>query len=255
MVLMPMEETAMKVSDIMTTDIAVAERDTTAEEIATMMRDENVGAIPVVDEENALEGIVTDRDIVIRCIANGRDPSECTAEDIMTDDCQAVSPDTDVEEAAKLMAKHQVRRLPVIEDGELVGMLSIGDVAVKEGDDVLSGDALQEISQGVRDEGMPGAEGSAAAFRMREGQRGASRSGVRTRGERRPKEEPYDGADRRRQPQGLRSESSGRKQGIANRSAREENARNDKVVPFRRENQVRNKNVQKPKRGTGKRAS
>jgi hypothetical protein len=159
-----------------------------------------------------------------------------------------------VQEAAKLMAKHQIRRLPVVEDGELVGMLSIGDVAVKEGDDHLSGDALQEISQGVRDEGMPGGEGS-AAFRMREGQRGASRSGVRTRGERRPKEEPFDGVDQRQQPQGLRSESSSRKQGIANRNAREENARNDKVVPFRKENEVRNKNVQKPKRGKGKRAS
>jgi CBS domain-containing protein len=243
----------MRVSDIMTTDIAVAERDTTAEEIATMMRDENVGAIPVVDEENALEGIVTDRDIVVRCIANGRDPSECTAEDIMTDDCHAVAPDTDVREAANLMAKYQIRRLAVIEDGELVGMLSIGDVAVKEGDDGLSGDALQEISQGVRDEGMPGGEGN-GAFRMRDGQRGASRSAVRTRGERRPKEERYDGTERR-QPQGLRSESSDRKQGIANRSAREENERNDKVVPFRKENEVRNKNVEKPKRGGSKRAS
>jgi CBS domain-containing protein len=250
----PKEETAMRVSDIMTTEIAVAERDTTAEEIATMMRDENVGAIPVVDEENALEGIVTDRDIVVRCIAHGRDPAECTAEDIMTDDCHAVAPDIDVKEAARIMAKFQVRRLPVVEDGELVGMLSIGDVAVKEGNDDLSGDALQEISQGVRDEGMPGGEGS-AAFRMREGQRGASRSGVKSRGERRPKEEPYDGADRRRQPQGLRSEASSRKQGIANRSAREENARNDKVVPFRKENEVRNKNVAKPKRASRKRVS
>jgi CBS domain-containing protein len=243
----------MNVSDIMTTDIAVAERDTTAEEIATMMRDENVGAIPVVDDENALEGIVTDRDIVVRCIANGRDAAECTAEDIMTDDCHAVPPDTNVEEAARMMAKYQIRRLAVIEDGELVGMISIGDVAVKEGDDHLSGDALQEISQGVRDEGMPGGEGS-ATFRMHDGQGGASRSGIRTRRERQPKQEPFDDSDRRRQPQGLRSESSDRKQGIANRSSREENARNDNVVPFRKENEVRNKNVQKPKSGTGKRA-
>ena len=244
----------MRVSDIMTTDIAVAERETTAEEIATMMRDENVGAIPIVDEENALEGIVTDRDIVVRCIANGRDPSECTAEDIMTDDCHGIPPDTDVREAARIMAQYQIRRLAVVEDGELVGMLSIGDVAVKEGNDHLSGDALQEISQGVRDEGMPGGEGT-AAFRMHEGQQGASRAGLKTRGERRPKEEPHDGAERRRHPQGLKSDSSDRMQGIANRSAREENVRNDKVVPFRKENEIRNKNVEKPKRGATKRAS
>jgi CBS domain-containing protein len=238
----------MKVSDIMTTDVSVAERETTVEELATLMRDENVGSIPIVDEENSLEGIITDRDIVVRCIAAGKDPAECTAEEIMTDDCHAVSPESDVKEAARLMAEHQIRRLAVIEDGELVGMLSIGDVAVKEGDDSLSGDALEEISRGVKDEGMPGGEGS-ASFRMKESQAGADRSEVRATAQRKPKQEPYDVNDRKRQPQGLRSESSERKQGIANRSTREENERNDKVVPFRKENEVRNKNVEKPKRG------
>jgi len=239
----------MKVNDIMTADVTVAERETTIEEIATFMRDENVGAIPVVDEDNELEGIVTDRDIVVRCIANGRDPAECRAEDIMSEGALSVESDADVEEAARLMADRQIRRLPVVENGKLVGMLSIGDVAVKQGDDDLSGEALQEISQGVKQEGRSG-NGNATA-RLKTGHAGASRSGVKTAkaAQRRPKQEPEDSADRQRQPQGLRSDSSTRKQGIANRSAREENRRNDKVVPFRPENEVRNRNVQKPKGG------
>jgi CBS domain-containing protein len=235
----------MKVNDIMTVDVTVAERETTVEEIATFMRDENVGAIPIVDEGNELEGIVTDRDIVVRCIADGRDPAECRAEDIMSDGTHSVAPDSDVEEAARLMADHQIRRLPVVEDGKLVGMLSIGDVAVKQGDDDLSGEALQEISQGVKQEGRSGNGNSSQ--RMKTGQAGASRSGTKTGSQRRPKAEPADSSDSSRQPQGLRSDSSTNKQGIANRSAREENRRNDKVVPFRPENEVRNRNVQKPK--------
>jgi CBS domain-containing protein len=239
----------MKVSEIMTTDITVAERDTTVEEIATFMRDENVGAIPIVDEDNSLEGIVTDRDIVIRCIANGRDPAECTAEDIMSDDCQSVDPETDVEEAARMMAEKQIRRLPIVEDGELVGMLSIGDVAVKQGDDDLSGEALQEISQGVKDETTPGGAGTS---RMQDGQSGASRSVVRASAQRNPKQEPEEEDEPQPQPQNLRSQSSNAKQGIANRSAKEENRRNDKVVPFRPENEIRNRNVEKPKRSPRK---
>jgi predicted transcriptional regulator len=203
----------------MTTDITVGERETTVEEIATFMRDENVGAIPIVDEDNALEGIVTDRDIVVRCIANGRDPAECTAEDIMTDDCYAVAPETEVDQAARLMADKQIRRLAIVEDGELVGMLSIGDVAVKQGDDDLCGEALQEISQGVKDEGAPGAAGTSA--RMQTGQAGSSRSRVRTAAGRNQKEDE-DEIDRR------------------------------KVVPFRRENIARTKDVAKAKRGQRK---
>jgi CBS domain-containing protein len=239
----------MKVSEIMTTDITVAERDTTVEEIATFMRDENVGAIPIVDEDNSLEGIVTDRDIVVRCIANGRDPAECTAEDIMSDDCQSVGPETDVEEAARMMAERQIRRLPIVEDGELVGMVSIGDVAVKQGDDDLSGEALQEISQGVKDEATPGGAGNS---RMQGGQAGTSRSVVRATPQRRARPDPEEQEEQHRQPQGLRSQATDAKQGIANRSAKEENRRNDKVVPFRSENEVRNQNVQKPKRNPRK---
>jgi CBS domain-containing protein len=239
----------MKVSEIMTTDITVAERDTTVEEIATFMRDENVGAIPIVDEDNSLEGIVTDRDIVVRCIANGRDPAECTAEDIMSDDCQSVGPETAVEEVARMMAERQIRRLPIVEDGELVGMVSIGDVAVKQGDDDLSGEALQEISQGVKDEATPGGAGTS---HMEGGQAGASRSAVRATPKRRARQDPEEQEERYRQPQGLRSQATDTKQGIANRSAKEENRRNDKVVPFRPENEVRNQNVQKPKRSPRK---
>ena len=89
----------MKVKDIMTTNVSTAEPDTTLEEIATIMRDEDIGAVPVI-EGSELLGIITDRDIVIRCIAEGQHPSELCAEDILTDDVEIVRPDSDVDEAA-----------------------------------------------------------------------------------------------------------------------------------------------------------
>ena len=82
----------MKVREIMTADVASAAPDTTLEEIATMMKEADAGAIPVVDD-NALIGIVTDRDIVLRCVAEGKDPAECTAEDIVSENLETVEPD------------------------------------------------------------------------------------------------------------------------------------------------------------------
>ncbi len=142
----------MKVSEIMTRDPQTAQFDSTLEEIATLMKDQDVGAIPVVDEDQELAGIITDRDIVVRCVAEGKDPSEITVEDVLSEDLSTVEPDTDVQEAARLMAEKQVRRLPVVEDGKLVGMISIGDISVKH-DERESGKALQEISQGVKQNG------------------------------------------------------------------------------------------------------
>lgn len=150
----------MKVREIMTTEVASAAPDTTLEEIATMMRDENVGSIPIVEDEE-LAGIVTDRDIVVRCIAEGKDPTEVTAEEIYTDDLQTVSPDDDVRRAADIMGRRQIRRLPVVEDGDLVGIIALGDIAVKERGDHASGEALEEISEGVK--GGRGRKGAQSA--------------------------------------------------------------------------------------------
>jgi len=140
----------MKVRDIMTTDVATATPETTLEDIATMMRDEDTGAIPVLDNDE-LVGIVTDRDIVIRCIAEGKDPVETTVDDVVTESLETIEPDSDIEEARELMSRRQIRRLPVVEDGEFIGMLSIGDLAVKSDADM--GDTLEHVSEGVKASG------------------------------------------------------------------------------------------------------
>jgi CBS domain-containing protein len=154
----------MKIRDVMTTDVESAELDSTIEQIAAMMRDGDVGAIPVLDD-GELCGILTDRDIVVRCIAEGNDPSETTVEDILSENLKTVSPNQDTEQAARLMAELQVRRLPVVEKGQLVGMVSIGDLAVKsDTDEGRIGRTLEEVSEGVKASG-------------RDAQR-ASRSGI-----------------------------------------------------------------------------
>ncbi len=139
----------MKVRDVMTSEVATATADSTLQEIATMMKSEDTGAIPIVEEDELL-GIITDRDIVIRCVADGRDPAEVVAEDILTENIEVVDPDTDVAEALELMGRHQIRRLPVVENGELVGMVSIGDLAVKQGGEQETGETLKDVSQGVK---------------------------------------------------------------------------------------------------------
>lgn len=263
----------MEVRKIMTADPVSVEPDTTLEEIASLMKEQDIGAVPVV-EDGALCGIVTDRDIVIRCIAAGQDATECTAEDVMSTDIQSLGPSASVDEVARLMGDLQIRRLPIVEKNRLVGMVSLGDLAVKSQDDDLSGDTLEDVSKGVkqsrsgrtannsadsaksrrdraagnaRAEAQPlEAESSGQADR----QTGADRSGLRAGRQKKMAQEAAEPA--KRQPQGLKADASPRKQGIANRSAKEENERNDKVIPFRGENEVRNTRVQKPARGKRK---
>lgn len=138
----------MKVRDIMTTGVECAAPDTSLKEIASMMKDEDVGAIPIV-EGDELIGIVTDRDIVVRCVAGGDDPAETDAEEVLSGDLETVEADDDVEEASRIMAERQIRRLPVVEKGRLIGMISLGDVAVKQSERT-AGNALEDISEGVK---------------------------------------------------------------------------------------------------------
>lgn len=148
----------MKVREIMTTEVATAQPDSTLEEVASMMKSEDTGAIPVLDEDE-LVGIITDRDIVLRCIAEGRDATETNVEDILSEDLVTIEPDADVELAARLMSERQIRRLPVVEDGMLVGVISLGDIAVKEVDDEPASEALEGVSRGVKQErGRPTGE-------------------------------------------------------------------------------------------------
>jgi CBS domain-containing protein len=143
----------MKVSEVMTTDVESVQMNSTLEEVASIMKVENVGAVPVVDEDDDLVGIITDRDIVVRCVAEGKNPAETNVEEVLSHELETIEPDVDVEEAAQLMVDRQIRRLPVCEDGELVGMVSIGDLAVKTPGAQASTETLRDISKGVKGDG------------------------------------------------------------------------------------------------------
>lgn len=113
---------------------------------ARMMRDEDVGLAPIV-EGNRLVGTLTDRDIAIRVVAEGRDPESTTAREVASTDVITVDPQQQLDEALRLMAQHQVRRLPVVEeDGRLVGIVAQADVA-RHGDDRQTGQVVEQISQ------------------------------------------------------------------------------------------------------------
>lgn len=145
----------MKVRDIMTANVEAVGPETDLVTIAHLMKDRNVGSLPVV-ENDRLVGIITDRDIVIRGVADGLSLQEEQVRNYLTPNPTTVTPDADAREAADLMGREQIRRLPVVEGGRLVGMLAIGDVAVDVGKDRLVGDALQQISEPAqpREEGV-----------------------------------------------------------------------------------------------------
>jgi CBS domain-containing protein len=129
---------------MMTDNPASVEAEATVQEAAAIMQKLNVGSVPVT-AGGRLTGIVTDRDITIRLIAENRRPSKTPVREIATSDPLTVTPDTALGEASKLMAEHQIRRLPVVSGGSLVGMLSLGDVSV-DGDAREAGRALADIS-------------------------------------------------------------------------------------------------------------
>ena len=137
----------MKISDVMTKNPRTASPNDSLQAVAVIMRDEDTGVVPIV-ENGRLVGVVTDRDIVIRCVAEGNLKAKAT--DAASDDVVTVTPDMSIADAAELMGEHQIRRLPVVEGDKLVGIVSLGDIAVKEGKDKRTGDTLEDISQGVK---------------------------------------------------------------------------------------------------------
>ena len=114
-------------------------------EVAVKMKELNVGAIPIVDKDK-LVGMITDRDIVVRGVAE-KHPGSTKVEDIMSDKLITISADASTEEAANLMAEHQIRRLPVVEGDKLVGIVSLGDFAIRKMTDDQAKEALSEISE------------------------------------------------------------------------------------------------------------
>ena len=133
------------VKDAMTSDVKTAAPSQSLTDVARLMKQEDVGSVPVVDGER-LVGVVTDRDIVVRGIADGSDPHAIKAGDIASRDVVTVKPGDDLDDAMRLMAQHQVRRLPVVDDGHLVGVVAQADVA-QEAKEKDVGHVVEEISK------------------------------------------------------------------------------------------------------------
>ena len=141
------EKSRLKCSEIMTTNVQTASRNKSLKEAGVMMRDGDMGAVPVVDD-GRLVGIVTDRDIVVRGVAEGK-TGDSTLSDVMTTDLVTVSPDSFVVDAIRIMGDKQIRRIPVADaDGKLAGIISMADVALQTEDEREIAEAIEEISSG-----------------------------------------------------------------------------------------------------------
>ena len=138
----------MNIRDIMTPNPRTVSPDDSIESAARIMRDEDTGAVPVVQAGRPV-GMLTERDIVIRVVAEGRRAQ--SVREVVSGRVISVSPDATTREATDLMSEHQIRRLPVVENERLVGIVSLGDLAVKEAKDRRVGDTLQSISEGVKE--------------------------------------------------------------------------------------------------------
>ncbi|HWN04567.1 MAG TPA: CBS domain-containing protein [Candidatus Dormibacteraeota bacterium] len=133
---------AERIQDVMTTNPETLPESTTVREAAEAMRANDIGDVVVVDDNGKLSGILTDRDIVVRVVAEGRDPRTTRIGDIASRDLTAVSPDDPVDRAVQLMRDKAIRRLPAVDKGKPVGIVSIGDLAL----DRDPGSALADIS-------------------------------------------------------------------------------------------------------------
>ena len=145
----------MQVKDIMTKDIVMANTNDTLIDVAKLMAHHNIGCIPVIENGEKVLGIITDRDIVIEMAEHSYDPYNTLATAVMSENVYFVRPEVDVKFAFDLMRKQQVRRLPVMDNGKILGMISLGDLAVSVKQDKLEiSEALTEISQPNRPENI-----------------------------------------------------------------------------------------------------
>jgi len=137
---------AERIRDLMTTNPRSLESGSTVMEAARLMRDEDAGIIPVVEGEK-LVGTVTDRDIAIRVVADGKSPESITVGEIASRELVTIDPQQELDEALRLMARHRIRRLPVVEeDGKLVGIVAQADIA-RNASDAQTGDLVEDISK------------------------------------------------------------------------------------------------------------
>lgn len=140
----------MKLQEVMTTHLVTVNSNNTVLDAAKIMQAHNIGCVPVCDQNGKVLGIVTDRDIVVRNIANNGDPKTTPIHTIMTTEVIEGNPIMDVDTAVRIMAEHKIRRLPVIENDRLVGMVALGDLATRYRYIDEAGQALSEISEPSR---------------------------------------------------------------------------------------------------------
>ena len=139
----------MKLREIMTNPVIRIRPEESVAVAARALTHYNIGILPVCGGDGRVCGLVTDRDLVTRCIASGRSPASTPVKDVMTTQIISARPDMETSAAAGLMAREQIRRLPVVENGKLCGMVSLGDLAVKEETTYDAGDALMGISESL----------------------------------------------------------------------------------------------------------
>lgn len=137
----------MKIKEIMNTNLKWVTPNTDLKKAAEIMQKYDVGVVPVCNDNQTLLGLVTDRDIVVRNIAEGKDPETTMVKDIMTSGVKTGSPDMSLDEACEIMADWQVRRLPIVENDKLVGLVSLGDIALDCDFDVEVSQCLCDICE------------------------------------------------------------------------------------------------------------
>jgi len=135
------EDMAQSIREVMTPDPHTVRADATLQDAAREMQQDDIGAV-LVEDNGSVAGILTDRDIVVRAIAAGRDPSSTKVADVATRDVKTLTPDSNVEDAIRIVREQNVRRIPVVQDGRPAGIVSIGDLAIERDPD----SALADIS-------------------------------------------------------------------------------------------------------------
>jgi len=138
----------MKVRDIMSSDVIFVDTSSKIPEIARLMKQNGIGAVPVLQSGN-IAGIITDRDIILRVLADNLDLNTVTAGQIMSENPVSIEENQDIDRAADMMAENQIKRLPVLSKGKLIGIITLGDLAIEQIHMDEAGDALNGISRGI----------------------------------------------------------------------------------------------------------
>jgi len=151
---MAQDRNSRSVRDVMTLNPESVSQDARVQEAARIMKEKDTGVVPVVDGDKKVVGLITDRDIVVRGLADGKDCANMSVKELMTKQVRSVREDEPVDKVLTLMSSAEVRRVPVVNSrDELVGIVSLGDIAVKDAHDKMTGDTLEKVYEGVKEQG------------------------------------------------------------------------------------------------------